>query len=391
MKKTIAILFVVLLLLGVTACQKASSPDTSPEYNFETDFNMAYYDAGSTSFIETEKGYYYVKDFFLRFIDKETMKDIAVCNRPDCPHGEGVDFVSDLVKCGAYLGLSAPEELFYYKGDIYGFICQDNSETVGIESRCLVKISEDGTARKTVWDMKWEAVNKGEQLYKGFLHRGNYYFYTNLAPSSEKRCFSIYAYDLESKKTRLVYSKEGEDGSNLLAIGSFLYWFYPASGNEHGEIIGPDRIMQLEISTGEVSEFIGKMSVYPAGDHIYFEEWNDEALIRQMYRMNRDGTEFTKLDFEVEGIGFGDDKYIYGLGLVLKEDSSIHVYDLSSYKEMTQIALPEGIKDPHIKWMMPGNADILFVTDLAKNYFFYAYKSAIGTPDFQWHQVEKIN
>ena len=83
------------------------------------------------------------------------------------------------------------------------------------------------------------------------------------------------------------------------------------------------------------------MSVYPAGDHIYFEEWNDEALIRQMYRMNRDGTEFTKLDFEVEGIGFGDDKYIYGLGLGLKEDSSIHVYDLSSYKEMTQIALPE--------------------------------------------------
>ena len=59
MKKVVAILFAVLFLLGATACQKASAPNTSPEYKFETDCQYNYRVAHINGyFTETEDSIY---------------------------------------------------------------------------------------------------------------------------------------------------------------------------------------------------------------------------------------------------------------------------------------------------------------------------------------------
>ena len=93
----------------------------------------------------------------------------------------------------------------------------------------------------------------------------------------------------------------------------------------------------------------------------------------------------------MDGIGYADDQYIYARGLSSKDDTSVHVYDAETFEEVATLEITEKMKELYVDRLFPGNDEVLFMTNYTKDAFFYSYKSAIGTPDFQWFEVEKVN
>ena len=156
--KRIGIFFLLLvMIIHCCGCAKRTI-DTSPEFNPDTDYNTNYDQFGyGSQFVETDDGYYYLTSArFLRFIDKKTMKDIALCNKPECSHELGDEDI-----CNAYLGVMAPAELYYYKGKLYGFTDRSSAEEIGDSGKYLCEISKDGSWTKNVWELKWKSGSRG--------------------------------------------------------------------------------------------------------------------------------------------------------------------------------------------------------------------------------------
>ena len=76
--KLLALLLTALLAFSATACQKETPPDTSMEFNPETDCQYYNSKSGVYPIAESPDGYYYINNIvdpgFLRYIDKETLE-----------------------------------------------------------------------------------------------------------------------------------------------------------------------------------------------------------------------------------------------------------------------------------------------------------------------------
>ena len=76
--KLLALLLTILLTFGAVSCQKETPPDTSMEFNPETDCQYYNSKSGVYPIAESPDGYYYINNIvdpgFLRYIDKETLE-----------------------------------------------------------------------------------------------------------------------------------------------------------------------------------------------------------------------------------------------------------------------------------------------------------------------------
>ena len=373
MKKVVAILFAVLFLLGVTACQKASAPNTSPDFNAKTDYNVSYaFLEYTTSMIETEDGYYYVThDHYLRFIDKLTMKDIVLCSKPECTHTE-----NDQDICTAYLGVFSPNQLFYYNQEIYCFVYDETQASLGFHDVYLSRISKDGSSCEKVWEIQW----KGHSGYfqTGVLHRGVYYFYV-----SQENDMTVYAYDLKKDRCDKIYSSD-RFGSNLTPIGNYVYWRHLDPNTLKSQMI------QYEISTEKIKTIDGPWKVTLCGDALLFEEYKKEEKRRIFSIGQRTSSDLAKIELFVDGGISGDGRYLYSFPST-EDDFSIEVLDVTTYQEISRLEIKEQLELFGVYRLLPGSGEKLFLVNIHGEPIFYAYKSAIGTPDFQWFEVEKVN
>ena len=222
-KQIIALLLILLIALTTMACEKQPTYDTSPEFNPETDHQYFHMDANLTELAETETGYYYLTGHgsgFLRYIEKETMQDIALCNKPNCIIHEGGKYSDEeLETCNAFFRTSWGH-IFYYEGYLY---CLENDTTYDTEfseTYTLTRISLDGTERKPIWvvdvdEADTEEVIEFSSIHMYILHRGVFYILINQ---------TLYAYSLETEKvTKLRTFIDAEDFQRITAVGDYVF------------------------------------------------------------------------------------------------------------------------------------------------------------------------
>jgi hypothetical protein len=71
----------------------------------------------------------------------------------------------------------------------------------------------------------------------------------------------------------------------------------------------------------------------------------------------------------------------------------VDVLDINTLTLVAELDVSKVSKEYNATFLLPGSEDIIFLYKFYAELdpIFYAYKSAIGTPDFQWYEVEKVN
>ena len=95
-------------------------------------------------------------------------------------------------------------------------------------------------------------------------------------------------------------------------------------------------------------------------------------------------------DISMEGRLHCGDEYIYGL-VESEEKNTVTIYDTETMELVDEVDISELSKEVRMDYVLSGSKEVFFVTNIERTHIFYAYKSTIGTPDFQWFEVEKVN
>ena len=272
MKKILALFCSALLLLSAAGCQKKSflPTNTSPEYVFATDVQTYFAnDGGKYQLTASEDGYYYINlNGFLHFIDKETLQDIPLCNKPDCIIHENEDAYysngAEKEPCNAYVESVLDPPIFYYEGALYLLTMKSEIQGNTVDRRYfLTRISLDGTERRDLWEVTWEEEIKFPHLSSYLFHRGMLYFVVKEQESDSRLHPSfLYAYSMATGDCKLLH--QGKLISTLTAYGDQLF-FQESSEKalEEASEYMATPFYSYTISTGEVKDYPGvNMFVY---------------------------------------------------------------------------------------------------------------------------------
>ena len=86
MKRSIYIGVLLCLLAGVCGCKKENVAEKGKSgYNYEF-VPEDYVQGGGSSVLTTDKGYYYMADEAICYLDYESGADMVLCNKPECRH-----------------------------------------------------------------------------------------------------------------------------------------------------------------------------------------------------------------------------------------------------------------------------------------------------------------
>ena len=121
---------------------------------------------------ESDTGYYFfsgLDDKYLYYMDKNTLKPVVLCNKPDCLHSDEPD-PAKIPDCNAFFSLD-DSNLIYYNKNLY-VVGQDVNIGSNSVNYSLYRISLDGTNRKKIYTFK-------DQLQHLIIHRGYIYYTTD--------------------------------------------------------------------------------------------------------------------------------------------------------------------------------------------------------------------
>ena len=392
MKKIIVALIVVLFVLDATACQKVNVPDTSPEYHFETDCQYYHTSAVGNQYIaETETMLYSIsKDGYLYGIEKATMRAVILCSKPECLHDQrDLEYMSECYECNAYVGSQGGRCLNYYNGYLYGIFKDYSNPNEVAPPYVLQRISLDGSSRKNVWILQWKDDIKGNPLM-AVMHRGKCYVMLQEYQTGKPTISTVLSYDLKKKKTEIIYQEEGYT-SCLVAYGDQLFF----------RVEGKDLLSetaQYDLTTKELKILEDCFSVIPFGEKLlyYYANTDGVTLFHRLVVKNFDGTEehpFETVDLN-EVPKSGKILHVEGQNLFVMDGISgmeIRRYDLLTGENLGTVPFPEQCKEWAFRFLSYSRDGKLLVYDIYDFNFFYCSIEEIGTPDFQWHQVETIH
>ena len=396
MKKVRRILLLILLtsIIFLSSCIEGKI-DTSSEYNFETDCQYYNYFAGAYYLAEGEDGYYYEENGFLRFIDKNSMESVVLCNKPECLHDQmNTNIVEELSNCNAYVGAIYDRCLHYYKGNLYALV-KNYSSSQSSFARSLVRISLDGTQRKTVWDFSIGHLDLPGIPVFSTIHRGRYY--TVIQENGENGSFStILSFDLSTKKTKQIYQSDRYVGG-VFALGDYLYFSCADEENTRTDI------QAYCISSGKLKEEEYCKNVLPFGNQLfryyYCMDYEKEEATHWTTTTDRNGE--NKQDYTLFQVGEVAPrmlKYLQcdGKNLYVRDGfdgTEIRTYDFLTGKWLATIEVPKEFQNTlHFVSCTTDGKLIIYATDNERVYqFCYCNISSIGTPEFQWYEVQKVN
>ena len=391
MKKVVAILFAVLLLLGVTACQKASAPDTSPEYKFETDCQYQHCRMDSSYIMaESPETIYYINPETNQIyaLDKENDTSILLCGKPDCLHEDNT--------CNGHI-FFYNYCMSYYDGHLYGITTESALGEGDSVSRVLTltQLSLDGVQRKPIWKIEWDReVFWGNYLHSSTIHRGKFYFLlfnTESGDTSNVLESMVVSYDLKSKKIEYLHRVEGKI-RDIMFIGNGMFYFDVYDNNFY----------RYDLSTGEVTEYLDCSSVIYAGDRLLFNHKNKETQENWLSVTDLEGqNEERYLDLG-KGAGFSvqvDGEYLFieelRYLLLSNEDfeEGINVYNVKTKEFLTKLEYDDSIPifEGPAMFVSGGKRYLFPLMSENPHEFYYFDTTTIGTPDFQWYEVEKVN
>lgn len=288
----------------------------------------------------TEDGYYFVINAFVYFIDKETLKAVPLCNKPNCKH--------DSDECNAAFH-TYDNFLSFYKGSLYV-----KGEAPDKEERALknyiYQVSLDGSERKTVLEYK-DGFQFGEPKT---IHRG-YIYFENITPfiwESINVGASISRYDLKDPSEReILFESDLEDANVRLGsiYGNYLYFY--ELGYRGEENISRSMIYNLE--TGEIKEMgnLGDDKIHPHFSTIF---GGKLMYLGALYITDYD-------DYDVvEELG-GKDAYLKAKNL-----TTIPLYEADLWGEN-----PKKVMDINI---INSNSDIIADSDYVYEYSYNYYR-----------------
>ena len=370
---------VILLSVTLVACKKEVLINYDNEYHFETD--CQYYNCfggGLYSLAESEDGYYYIRNGYVHFIDKKTMADTPLCGKPNCLHDSvKLETQEEQEQCNAFVGISVLQTIRYYEGKLYTISRGLNSNSEFYSG--LIEISLDGTSRKEIWDFSREDGHRGDDTPMYYtIHRGVFYY---IADGLSEKKDTLFAYDLTKKKAKVIY--EG-DVDVLRAIGKYLYFREVDDGREH--------TIRYDLSTGETLCMEDCGEVIPVQDEllVYTFLAKDDEYQHIFEVQTKDGEPIRAYDLSVEGkykVLQTDGTYLFVTENIGFGDNTIRVYDYKTTEKIATLEIPE-VQDMFLSCTLDGK---LILFDMRVTDFYYCNISDIGTPDFQWYEVEKIN
>lgn len=100
-----------------------------------------------SQFVETYKGYYYLKNFYVYYSSDGISKYVKLCSKPDCRHSDNY--------CNAYTGSNS---IAYYDGYMYYV-------TIDQYDYCLFRMNMDGTNH-----VKIKSISTIQERYTVFLN-----------------------------------------------------------------------------------------------------------------------------------------------------------------------------------------------------------------------------
>ena len=171
---------------------------------------------------ETEAGYYYFVDDYLRYHDKETNQEVYVCTQVNCTH--------DSDTCDAYFDMRYyryESGIWYYDGYLYLL-----GNEHGLTNYVLYRLQCDGTEREKVADL-FSFEGEGDYLQSVIMHRGYLYYSLNNDDVLNNEYSSLYQVSckpgsepVELYQTNLersyVYRIKGYGDGVFFQIGEYL-------------------------------------------------------------------------------------------------------------------------------------------------------------------------
>lgn len=197
----------------------------------------------STLYTETKDGVFYVYtsygydvEFKLRYIDYSSNKDVVVCDKPNCKHGDE--------DCNGYYGALSNNNfitsLFDYKDKLYITYIENDTNIAGVSSVTLYEQDFSGNNRKALFTTDHELVQDyviadgvlyyftaycDKEYMKQFEDRTDMMSLTQEESDGieSHQCSSLWAYDFETGKNYAVIEEFGEYNCNLGGIGIIPY------------------------------------------------------------------------------------------------------------------------------------------------------------------------
>ena len=317
------VLFLLFSLLFLTSCKKENIDNVNgDEYIFGSDFQKNFHNGNFGGFIacENDKGFFFLKNSFLYYIEKSSMETTIVCSKLECKH--------DNYDCNAFV---PSEQLAYNDNKLYYLTSGQYNDIYSMEL--------DGSNRKQIVTY----TNELSSTY--IIHRGNIYFVENLC------LYSISLNDKNKKEKVYEFSNVNEIYFILWADGDNVYvctenqnyvqefYAYDLLDNKFERIWSIDSINEDWVSkdVGLNGWYINKSAIYYylCGNGIWMYNFSDGK--------------YTKIvgitDKSQYGYATFDDNYIYintSISILNSQDASeytIYVYD---YQGMLVDKIPIG-------------------------------------------------
>lgn len=314
LSKLISYIIVSLLL---TSCSKQYN--TSNTYIPYQDYQYTYNNQGSFSDIaESEDGYYFLSGFYLYYADKTTMNPVILCNKPNCLHSDETS-PEKITNCNAcFPGKPSGGSVSYFNGNIY-VLESDGSDKSGNAYK-LIKLSKDGTKRKTVlhfkytpsslvihrgkvyvagrvydengtsiygvseYDLSKSASQKPVTIFKGKITGGNIQdlicygqniYFREFAMNSEITAVRIQHYNLNTKKTTcIIQEKDDSFPGEMAFLHNHILYTYTTLDYTTGEVTQTHNYM-CELDGSKVKEIFSTdnyQTLYSDGKYIYLDD-----------------------------------------------------------------------------------------------------------------------
>lgn len=384
-RKMFFLLFSVVILFVFCSCEKKSI-DSYPGYRFGTDCQYYNCTDGWYRITESEKGFYFCKEGYLYFIDKTTMQQTILCGKPNCQHQDE----TTLTNCNSYIG-SRDFSLHYYDGNIYTMCIGAVRGDTPSPQIALVQISPDGSERKEIWEVDWEEDFPGYPVFST-LHRGKYFLVLH---TNGDTAGAVLRYDFDTKKVKMIHRFDGYLGQ-ITAIGNTVYWQQDDNNGNRGTVA-------YDILSEEKTVLEDCKRVYVTEDTLLFyhfistmEEYKEWIVTTDLDRTNE---EIYPFDIGLETrktkriFPYGDDLFVFD-GYDGRE---IRQYDFATGELLATLPLPEDFLAKEAE--IPAAMRRVACSQNGKLMVFYEKTfdavycdiSTIGTPNFQWHEVEKFN
>ena len=233
--KSISIIVIFSLLLS--GCKKESKDTgytidnlgTNDTFVIEKDgyADQPYWNYMNRPFAKAENGYYFLDTFYLKYIDKETMKVHRLCSDPlcICRNPLSIEEEKEMKKNGIEIpkckaDFRSSNMIYYHNGLLYSFECDEETNMV-----YLISISIDGLGTiKRICE-----VCPNDNDYYGamrmIIHGNNMYVYdwTEAMENGEK---TITRYSLDGKDKKVIARFKGSlvHFTSVKSYGSKLFY-----------------------------------------------------------------------------------------------------------------------------------------------------------------------